>query len=312
MGKSTINGLHHVTAICGHPKTNHRFYTGVLGLRLVKRTVNFDDPGTYHLYYGDGAGSPGTILTFFPWVGVPRGQKGTGQAVATSFRTGESSLDWWKKRLEASSVQVKGPTRRFDESVIEFEDPDGMGLEIVSAAGPLPATAAWTASPIPQEHQLRGFHAVTLSETHSASTESVVVGQMGYTLVGEEKGRRRFLAPQAPYGGLLDIDVPIGGKRGTQGTGIVHHIAFRVSDDTAQVGWQEKLARSGLGVSPVMDRSYFHSIYYREPGGVLFEIATDVPGFATDEPAATLGEKLMLPVQYEGRRAQIERDLPAL
>jgi glyoxalase family protein len=294
MGKSTINGLHHVTAICGHPKTNHRFYTGVLGLRLVKRTVNFDDPGTYHLYYGDGAGSPGTILTFFPWVGVPRGHKGTGQTVATSFRTGESSLDWWKKRLEASSVQVKGPTRRFDESVIEFEDPDGMGLEIVSAAGALPATAAWTASPIPPEHQLRGFHAVTLSETNSASTESVV------------------LAPQAPYGGLLDIEVPVGGKRGTQGTGIVHHIAFRVTDDTAQVGWQEKLARSGLGVSPVMDRSYFHSIYYREPGGVLFEIATDVPGFATDEPAASLGENLMLPAQYEGRRAQIERDLPPL
>jgi glyoxalase family protein len=149
MGRSSISGLHHVTAICGHPKTNHRFYTGVLGLRLVKRTVNFDDPGTYHLYYGDGAGSPGTILTFFPWVGVPQGRKGMGQAVATSYRTGEASLGWWRNRLEASSVHVKGPTRRFDESVIEFEDPDGMGLEIVAAAGALPATVAWTASPIP-------------------------------------------------------------------------------------------------------------------------------------------------------------------
>jgi glyoxalase family protein len=312
MGKSSIAGLHHVTAICGHPKTNHRFYTGVLGLRLVKKTVNFDDPGTYHLYYGDGAGSPGTILTFFPWVGVPRGRKGTGQAVATAFRTGEASLEWWKKRLEANSVQVTGPATRFGESVIEFEDPDGMGLEIVAAAGALPATAAWTASPIPPDHQLRGFHAVTLSEANSETTESVVVGQMGYRLVGEENGRRRFQAPAAPYAGLLDIDVPAGGRRGSQGTGIVHHIAFRVADDTAQLGWQEKLASSGLGVSPVMDRSYFHSIYYREPGGVLFEIATDVPGFATDEPAAALGERLMLPAQYEGRRAQIERDLPAL
>jgi glyoxalase family protein len=312
MGKATINGLHHVTAICGHPKTNHRFYTGVLGLRLVKRTVNFDDPGTYHLYYGDGAGSPGTILTFFPWVGVPRGRKGTGQAVATSFRTGEASLEWWKKRLEANSVQVKGPTRRFDESVIEFEDLDGMGLEIASAAGSPPATAAWTASPIPTEHQLRGFHSVTLSEAHSGSTESVVVGQMGYRLVAEENGRRRFRASEAPYAGLLDIEVPPDVRRGSQGAGIVHHIAFRVTDDTAQVGWQEKLARSGLGVSPVMDRSYFHSIYYWEPGGVLFEIATDNPGFATDEPVASLGEKLMLPAQYEGRRSQIERDLPSL
>jgi glyoxalase family protein len=207
---------------------------------------------------------------------------------------------------------VKGPSRRFAESVIEFEDPDGMGLEIVAAAGALPATSAWAASPIPSEHQLRGFHSVTLAEASSESTESVVVGQMGYRLVGEENGRRRFHAPDSPYAGLLDIHVPPGGARGTQGIGIVHHIAFRVADDIAQFAWQEKLVRAGLGVSPVMDRSYFHSIYYREPGGVLFEIATDVPGFATDEPAASLGEKLMLPAQYEGRRAQIERDLPAL
>jgi glyoxalase family protein len=312
MSKSSIKGLHHVTALCGDPRANHRFYTGVLGLRLVKRTVNFDDPGTYHLYYGDGAGSPGTILTFFPWVGMPRGRLGAGQAVATAFRTGEGSLGWWKRRLEGAKVSVRGPVQRFAESVIEFGDPDGLGLEIVSAPGPLPPTAEWGKSPVPPEHALRGFHAVTLSEAARDATDAVVAGQMGYRLIGEEKGRFRYQAPGDEAASLLDIVVQPGGRPGLQGAGTVHHIAFRAADETIQLGWREKLIRSGLGVSPVMDRSYFHSIYYREPGGVLFEIATNGPGFATDEPAASLGEKLKLPAQYESARAQIERALPAL
>jgi glyoxalase family protein len=312
MSKSSIKGLHHVTALCGDPRVNHRFYTGVLGLRLVKRTVNFDDPGTYHLYYGDGAGSPGTILTFFPWMGMPRGRQGAGQAVATAFRTAEGSLEWWKRRLEDAKVAVRGPVRRFAESVIEFSDPDGLGLEIAAAAGPPPAASEWGKSPVPPEHALRGFHTVTLAEAARDATDGVLAGQMGYRMIGEEKGRFRYQAPGDEAAGLLDILLQPGGRPGLQGAGTVHHVAFRVADDTVQLGWQEKLARAGLSVSPVMDRSYFHSIYYREPGGVLFEIATNGPGFASDEPAESLGERLKLPAQYESARAQIERALPAL
>jgi glyoxalase family protein len=312
MSKSSIKGLHHVTALCSDPRANHRFYTGVLGLRLVKRTVNFDDPGTYHLYYGDGAGSPGTILTFFPWMGMPRGRQGAGQAVATSFRAGEGSLEWWKRRLVTAKVPVRGPVRRFEENAIEFSDPDGLGLEIVAAAGPLPATVEWGKSPVPPEHALRGFHAVTLLEAARDATDAVVAGQMGYRMIGDEKGRFRYQAPEGDTAALLDILIQPGGRPGLQGAGTVHHIAFRAADETAQLGWKERLVRSGLSVSPVMDRSYFHSIYYREPGGVLFEIATDGPGFAADEPPETLGEKLKLPAQYEAARAEIERALPVL
>lgn len=312
MSKPSIKGLHHVTAFCGDPRANHRFYTGVLGLRLVKRTVNFDDPGTYHLYYGDGAGSPGTILTFFPWLGMPRGRPGAGQATATAFRAAEGSLGWWRKRLEVAKVAVRGPAKRFGESVLEFSDPDGLGLEIVASGGPLPATAQWGKSPVPPEHALRGFHAVTLTEADRDATDAVLAGQMGYGMIGEDSGRFRYRAPGGEPAALLDILVQPGGRPGLQGAGTVHHIAFRVADETAQLGWREKLVRSGLGVSPVMDRSYFHSIYYREPGGVLFEIATDGPGFATDEPAQSLGEKLKLPAQFEAARAQIERALPPL
>jgi len=243
---------------------------------------------------------------------MPRGRQGAGQAVVTSFRTGEGSLEWWKQRLEEAKVAVRGPVRRFSESVIEFSDPDGMGLEIVAAAGPLPVTVEWGNSPVPPEHALRGFHAVTLLEAARDATDAVVAGQMGYRMIGEEKGRFRYRAPEGDTAALLDILVQPGGRPGLQGAGTVHHIAFRAGDETVQLGWKEKLARSGLSVSPVMDRSYFHSIYYREPGGVLFEIATDGPGFATDEPAESLGEKLKLPAQYEAARAQIERALPAL
>jgi glyoxalase family protein len=310
--KASIRGLHHVTALCSDPRANHRFYTGVLGLRLVKRTVNFDDPGTYHLYYGDGAGSPGSIMTFFPWLGMPRGRLGAGQAVATAFRTGENSLEWWKRRLEDAQVAVRGPVTRFGTSVIEFSDPDGLGLEIVAAAGAPTSTAEWGRSPVPPEHALRGIHAVTLVEASRDATDAVVAGQMGYSMIGEEAGRFRYQAPGGESASVVDVVVQPGGRPGLQGAGTVHHIAFRVADETVQLGWREKLIRSGLNVSPVMDRSYFHSIYYREPGGVLFEIATNTPGFATDENAETLGEKLMLPAQYESARLQIERSLPPL
>jgi glyoxalase family protein len=312
MDPSSISGLHHVTAFCGDPPANHRFYTGVLGLRFVKRTVNFDDPGTYHLYYGDGAGSPGTVLTFFPWVGVPPGRKGTGQAVATAFRVSEGSLEWWKKRLDESNVPVRGPSARFGETFIEFEDPDGLALEIVAAPGSLPPTVPWKNASVPLEHALRGFHTVTLSEAEIGLTHALVTEVMGLRLVGDERGRRRYEASKGGLASFLDILNARSGRPGFQGNGMIHHIAFRVADDAAQAHWRAKLIELGYNVSPVMDRTYFHSIYYREPGGVLFEIATDVPGFASDETMESLGEKLMLPAQYEGRRAEIVRQLPPL
>jgi glyoxalase family protein len=312
MGATPITGLHHITAFCGDPRINHRFYTGVLGLRFVKRTVNFDDPGTYHLYYGDGAGSPGTILTFFPWVGVPPGRKGTGQAVAVAFRAGEASLEWWKKRLGENKVAVRGPSPRLGETFIEFEDPDGLALEIVAARGGPPPTAAWKKSPVPAEHALRGFHTVAISEAEIGLTHALVTEVMGFRLVGDEKGRRRYEASQGGLASFVDILNSRGGRAGFQGNGMIHHIAFRVADDAAQDHWRNLLIKLGYNVSPVMDRTYFHSIYYREPGGVLFEIATDVPGFAFDEPMETLGEKLKLPPQFEGRRAEIVRHLPPL
>jgi glyoxalase family protein len=311
MSDSSIKGLHHVTAICGDPRVNHRFYTGTLGLRLVKRTVNFDDPGTYHLYYGDGAGTPGTILTFFPWVGAPRGRSGAGMAAATAFRTGESSLGWWKKRLEDAKVAVQGPLSRLGETYLALEDPDGLLLEIV-AAGPSGVPGAWAASPVPPEHALLGFHTVTLSEADGVPTRTLVVSEMGFREVGSEGGRRRFQAPGAGPASYLDVVSAAGARAGSLGRGTVHHVAFRVPDDGAQETWRAALLKAGHHVSPVMDRSYFHSIYYREPGCVLFEIATDNPGFAVDEPAATLGEALMLPAQYEEDREKIAALLPPL
>jgi len=304
-----ITGLHHVTAICGDPQRNHAFYTGVLGLRLVKKTVNFEDPHAYHLYYGDGAGTPGSVLTFFPYAGLPPAREGTGQVGATAFATDEAGLAYWQARLQENQVEVRGPMQRFDEVYIEFTDPDGLRLEI-AVADAAAAFQPWLPSPVPPVRQLRGFHCVTLAETSFELTQALLTHQMGWTLLRQSAGRLRYQAPGGGPASLVDVLWQSGARHGLPGNGTVHHVAFRVGDNAAQLAWRQTLLDFGQKVSPVKDRTYFHSIYYREPGGVLFEIATDGPGFAVDEPAEALGTALKLPPQYEPMRRQIETTLP--
>jgi glyoxalase family protein len=305
-----IVGLHHVTAIASDPQRNLDFYTEVLGLRLVKRTINFDDPGTYHFYFGDDTGRPGTILTFFPWPGARRGTAGTGETAATAFSVPQASLAFWEERLQAAGVAVQRAGRRFDEQVLTFADPDGMKLEIVGHADASDANAPRT-SDVPAEHAIRGFFGVTLSESRLEET-AATLGLMGLQKIGEEGNRHRFAAEGDALGNHIDVVVDAQMGHGRMGAGSVHHIAFRAADDGAQVEWQKTLAAHSLHVTPVMDRTYFHSIYFREPGGVLFEIATDPPGFALDEPVESLGEALKLPEWLEADRARVERALPRI
>ena len=303
-----ILGIHHVTAIASDPQRNLDFYAGVLGLRLVKRTVNFDDPSSYHFYFGDETGTPGTILTFFAWPGARRGAPGVGQVEAAAFRVPAASLGYWERRLRAAHVPVEPATPRFGETALSFADPDGLRLELVAApAAAAGAGRAWR--PVPPEHALGGFHAVTLSEAAGAATAGVLEA-MGFGQTGEQHNRSRFALGAA--GAAARLDVVAGGEArfGRIAAGIVHHVAWRVADDAAQLAWRARLLQLGLHVTPVLDRCYFHSIYFREPGGVLFEIATDPPGFTVDEPAARLGEALQLPPWLEPDRAQIESSLP--
>ena len=306
-----ITGLHHVTAICGDPQRNYEFYAGVLGLRLVKKTVNFDDPRTYHLYYADGAGTPGSVLTFFPWPNMPLGRDGTGQISATAFATSEAGLAYWQKRLEEKGIESRGPMQRFDEVYVEFEDPDGMKIEIV-VADQSAAFKPWSKSPVPEAMQFRGFHSVTLSEGGYERTHALLTHQMGWTLLEESGGRFRYQAPVKGPASLVDVLCLPGARHGLSGAGTVHHVAFRVPDDAVQEQWRKTLVGFGYDLSPMRDRTYFHSIYFREPGGILFEIATDPPGFTLDEPSESMGSALMLPRQFESIRAQIETILPAL
>jgi glyoxalase family protein len=305
-----IVGLHHVTAIASNPQRNLDFYTQVLGLRFVKRTINFDDPGSYHFYFGDDAGSPGTILTFFPWPGATRGSHGVGETSATAFSVAAGSLDFWEKHLAANGVPAERTGRRFDEDVLSFADPDGMRLEIVAHADAAEVTPSRFAE-IPAEYAIRGFFGVTLKLADAEGTARVLT-VMGFAKVAEDGERTRFSAPGAALGNHIDLFVQKHPIYGRMGAGSVHHIAFRAADDAAQLAWKELLTAEGLAVTPVQDRTYFHSIYFREPGGVLFEIATDAPGFAFDEPVETLGEGLKLPEWLEAERAKVEKRLPVI
>ncbi len=306
-----IPGIHHVTAIAGDAQRNLDFYTGVLGLHLVKRTVNYDDPGTYHLYFGDESGRPGSLLTFFPWPGAARGRMGTGEVSVTSFAVPVGSLDFWSRRLrEAGSAAVRS-SQRFGEPVLAFEDPDGMPLELIESAPEGRGGAAWSGG-IAAEHAIAGFHSATMYLRSRDRSETLLTATMGFAPLGEERGRRRFRAAGAGPGSIVDTLESREVQRGELGAGSVHHIAWRTRDEATQADWLERLRRVGLKVTPVQDRQYFHSIYFREPGGVLFEIATDPPGFAIDEPADRLGETLMLPPWLEPMRARIERALPPL
>jgi Lactoylglutathione lyase and related lyases len=303
-----IVGLHHVTAIASDPQTNLDFYTEVLGLRFVKRTVNFDDPGSYHFYFGDDTGTPGTILTFFPWPRAMRGTPGVGEVTLTAFSVPLPSIDFWERRLLGFNLPVER-SHRFEETVLTFPDPDGMKIEIVGHTDAAPANPPRFAS-IPAEHALRGFFGVTLFLKEYEETEAVL-NVMGFTRRTEAGNRLRFSAEGSALGNHIDLLINSEGHHGRMGAGTVHHIAFRAADDASQLEWREILDKH-LDVTPVLDRTYFHSIYFREPGGVLFELATDPPGFALDEPLESLGEALHIPPWLEQHRSVIEQRLPPI
>jgi catechol 2,3-dioxygenase-like lactoylglutathione lyase family enzyme len=308
---TTSRGLHHVTAIAGDPQQNVDFYAGVLGLRLVKKTVNFDDPHTYHLYYGDEAGTPGSILTFFPWPGAPRGRAGVGQIAVISLAIPPSSVGFWLERFVAFGVDHDAPARRFGDTVIAFKDRDGLQLELVATES-RGTHRAWSGGGLPLDHGIRGVHTVTLWEHSLERTEEVLASVFGLRPADSEGATTRFVTAEPGATPVVEIRVVGGFLAPIGGVGTVHHVAFRAAQDDDELAMRERVAASGLHATPVIDRQYFHSVYFREPGGVLFEIATDPPGFAIDEAPERLGSALMLPPQYEPRRAEIERVLPPL
>jgi len=307
-----ITGLHHVTAIASDPQRNLDFYVELLGLRLVKRTVNFDDPGHYHFYFGDAVGTPGTILTFFPWPGSHRGIQGSGEVSATAFTIPTGSAGYWLERLKLYHVDAEPAPKRLGEDVVRFADPDGMSIELIEAT-PSDGVVPWAEAPVPAEHSIRGFHGVSARLRRSEKTAKLLTEVFRYRWAQETGNRVRFVSPaENGIGKYIDLisapDVP----PGRVAAGSVHHIAFRVSNDKEQLAWREKLVDLGYQVSPIMDRTYFHSIYFREPGGVLFELATDPPGFNQDETVNELGTNLRLPPWMEQARPQIENILPKI
>jgi glyoxalase family protein len=312
MMNSKIPGLHHVTAIASDPQRNLDFYVGLLSLRFVKRTVNFDDPGTYHFYFGDARGTPGTILTFFPWPGVRRGHRGVGQIEATAFAISPDSVGYWLDRFKEQHVTAEKTPTRFGEEVIRFIDPDGLLLELV-ASDSFGKTESWVDSSVPAEHSLSGFHSVSAALEGYERTAKLLTESFGYRLVEESGNRFRFIAPsESGSGRIVDLLCMPDGRSGAIAAGSVHHIAFRAKDDAEQLQWREHLIELGYNVTPVIDRTYFHSIYFREPGGILFEIATEPPGFTLDEKLDELGMHLRLPPWMESARSQIERVLPPI
>ncbi len=305
-------GLHHVTAIAGDAQANLSFYTGPLGLRLVKKTVNFDDPGTYHFYFGNAAGDPGSILTFFPWATAAAGHPGSGQATTTRFAVPTGSLSFWEERLAAHDVDTVRATHH-GEDRLDFTDPDGLPLALVeiTTATDVDAWSGRSGDPVPESAAIRGIEGVELLVPEPAFAPlGALLELLGGTATTRDAQHSRFRFGEGPLG--QSIDVLVSDVQGQAGRGTVHHIAFRVPDDEAELAWLAELRRHGLGVSDVRDRQYFHSIYFRVPGGILFEIATDPPGFTIDEAPDTLGQELRLPPQYEGQRAQIEAILPQL
>jgi glyoxalase family protein len=302
-----INGLHHVTALAGSTQKNVDFYAGILGLRLLKKTINFDAPDVYHLYYGDETGSPGSIMTFFPYGTIPRGRKGTNQLTYTAFSVPTESLSFWMDRLNKYSIAFGKPRKRFEETYLRFEDPDGLGIELV--ANDEDTRVGWQDGAIDPDKAIRGFHSVTLHETKGEPTLKLLTDLMQHTVVAEGEGLFRLQAGNGGPGTYVDVLASTASLRGQQGAGTVHHVAFSTDSDETQLEIRGQLEEAGLGVTPVADRNYFHSIYFREPGGILFEIATNPPGFAIDEKPAELGSKLMLPEWYEPRRASIEAGL---
>jgi glyoxalase family protein len=303
----TLSGLHHVTAIASEPQKNLDFYSRFLGLRLVKRTVNFDDPGTYHFYFGNDTGAPGTLITFFPWPGARRGRAGTGQVNTTSFAIPVGSLGFWSDRGRSLGIEMSTGGERFGEPVLRLADPDGMELELIETE--VSAGTPATAPDIPPDCGISGVHSVTMAQEAKERTAELLERTLGFRFEGEERARFRY---RLAGSGFLDVLCSPERARGSGGAGTVHHIALRTPEAEQQVHWRSVLVEKGFNVSPVMDRQYFESIYFREPGGVLFEIATDEPGFAIDEAPDELGSTLRLPPQYEASRPRIEAALPPI
>jgi catechol 2,3-dioxygenase-like lactoylglutathione lyase family enzyme len=303
-------GIHHVTGIASDPQRNLDFYAGILGLRLVKRTVNFDDPTTYHFYFGDEQGNPGSILTFFPWPDARRGRQGGGQVAVTSFAILPSSVGFWIERLIRKQVEFQQPAARYeDERVIAFKDHDGFMGELV-AHPKAEARAGWSGAGVPPEHAIRGLYSVTLWLDANELTGQLLTNILGFRLVREQGSIFRYAAGDGGPGSIVDIRCVPGIWSGVMGAGTVHHVAFRASDDAEQMELRTELTSLGYNVTPQLDRDYFKSIYFREPGGVLFEVATDGPGFDVDESVEQLGHSLKLPSWLELRRFEIEALLP--
>lgn len=308
---SKISGIHHITAIASSASENLAFYEKVLGLRLVKKTVNFDDPYTYHLYYGDSAGAPGTIITFFPWEKLPCGKAGAGMVTSIAFSIPMGSVDYWHKRLDSNGIKTK-EGQRFGDSLIQFEDPHGLSLELIETPT-VSSTLIQNSNPESAAHRIVGFHSATALLRSLEETQSLLVNLMGMKLHDKEGNRYRFkMKSDDAFGHFYDVVIDAQAGPGQQGGGTVHHIAFRTPTEEKLQYWQKSLMDSGFSVTPIRDRKYFKSIYFHEPGGVLFEIATDPPGFAVDEPYERLGRDLKLPDQYESMRTVIERRLPKL
>jgi glyoxalase family protein len=321
-----VFGIHHVTAITSNPQKNIDFYTGDLGLRLVKLTVNQDDPTAYHLYFGDELGRPGTILTFFHWPNIPRGRRGTSQVIATSFLIPENSISHWIDRFKSRQIEYNGPYKRFnDEQVITFHDPDGLELELVAHTSAEDRNVnVWKEGPIPADDAIRGFYSVTLSEEGYERTASVLTDELGFIPTLQDGSRFRYEI-SSTASSSTNLDTEQGGVGGAKvvdvlclpyaqqaiiGIGSVHHVAFRTPTDEQQLVLRRNIVKARLNATPVIDRFYFHSVYFREPGGVLFEIATNPPGFAVDEKLDALGTRLVLPPWLESMRSDLERILP--
>jgi len=309
--ENRISGLHHITAIAENAQRNYNFYTKVLGLRLVKKTVNFDDPGTYHFYFGDEIGTPGTILTFFPWEGIGKGYTGTGMATGIGYSAPKDSLGFWAERFKQFNVKQEEIKERFGEQYLSFQDPDGLRLELI-----LPTSEdnrkGWETTDVNADAALKGFHNVTLTLKDVTPTASILTDILGYKLQKQESNRYRFITDAINNANIVDVIEAPGLARGKGAAGTNHHVAFRVKDDNILMEFREKIAGKGLAITPKIDRDYFFSLYFREPGGVLFELATDNPGFTKDEPLEQLGTSLKLPKQYENSRKQIEKALPLL
>ncbi|GGD66300.1 ring-cleaving dioxygenase [Paenibacillus nasutitermitis] len=297
-------GIHHITAFARNPQENVDFYAGVLGLKLVKKTINFDAPEVYHLYFGNEAGSPGTIITFFPWPESRKGRIGGGQVGITTFAVPVGALGFWEERLASFRIDTS-KAERFGETFLQFSDHEGMRLELVERDEGAPSQ--WTFGGIPADKAIKGFGGAVLFSTNAAKTMEVLEQVLGLTKSAEDAGYVRYVA-SGDSGNVIDIPGS-SMEWGAGGAGTVHHIAWRAADFAEHEQWQQAVAGHGYQPTGIIDRQYFNAIYFRESGGILFEIATDPPGFANDEPADALGQQLMLPAWLEPKRALIEANL---